>query len=192
MMILWCIQKGWWAYRYSWELRVYSYTFGLKKCLHSGKTQARWHTQPGTYIQYIHTLIPSFLVHFVFKTKVQESLPETSPHAVIHLNGMQAQCGDPAVTNRVEIKISQLCAWVERHPGKKAQACLAFFEKRKRQSWLGIGVNQEDRLIWEQWWVFWTATNVQELFDNNIVYCVKLSARGSLVVYDKSLVVYDK
>jgi len=61
------------------------------------------------------------------------------------------QCGDPKVASKVEEKINQLCAWVEKHPGRKSQACLSFYEKRKRQNWLGIGGNQEERLFWEQW-----------------------------------------
>lgn len=61
------------------------------------------------------------------------------------------QCGDSRVTHRVEEKINHLCAWAEKHPGRKSQTCLSFYEKRKRQNWLGIGGSQEERLFWEQW-----------------------------------------
>ena len=32
-----------------------------------------------------------------------------------------ARCGDPAVDAKVEEKISQFCAWIDRHPGKRGQ-----------------------------------------------------------------------
>ena len=89
---------------------------------------------------------------------------------------VQVQCGDPSVEKKIEDKISLLYGWVEKHPGKRGQVlaayatvifnsfhvqflntcsgeqvCLSFYDKRKKQSWLGLGGHQEERLFWEQW-----------------------------------------
>jgi hypothetical protein len=58
------------------------------------------------------------------------------------------QCGDPAVEKTIEEYITQFDSWVERHPGKRGQVCLSFYEKRKKQAWF---TNKEERLYWEQW-----------------------------------------
>ena len=34
---------------------------------------------------------------------------------------MQVQCGDASVETKIEDKINQLYAWVEKHPGKRGQ-----------------------------------------------------------------------
>lgn len=53
---------------------------------------------------------------------------------------------------KIEEKIEYINSWLEKHPGKKGQVCLAFYEKRsKRQGWpLNIG-NKDERFYWEQW-----------------------------------------
>ncbi|EIE19548.1 DUF1649-domain-containing protein [Coccomyxa subellipsoidea C-169] len=61
------------------------------------------------------------------------------------------QCGDTLVERVIEEKIDQFYGWVEKHPGKRGQVSLAFFEKRKTQRWSLIGGKQEERLYWEQW-----------------------------------------
>ena len=71
---------------------------------------------------------------------------------LMHAMDVQAQCGDPYVEKTIEDKINQFYAWVEKHPRKKGQVVLAFFEKRKTQRWSLIGGKQEERLFWEQWW----------------------------------------
>ncbi|KAK9803935.1 hypothetical protein WJX72_006313 [[Myrmecia] bisecta] len=58
------------------------------------------------------------------------------------------QCGDEKVDAKIEEKINQFYAWVEKHPGKRGQVCLSFFEKRRKQAWFS---KQEERLYWEQW-----------------------------------------
>lgn len=58
------------------------------------------------------------------------------------------ECGDPEVSRKVEEKIGQFGAWVQRNPGKRGQVCLSFYEKRQRQSWFSTA---EERLYWEQW-----------------------------------------
>ena len=61
----------------------------------------------------------------------------------------QVQCGDPGVERKVEEKISQFQAWVQRHPGRKGAVVLSFFERRAKQaSWFR---RAEERLYWEQW-----------------------------------------
>lgn len=39
------------------------------------------------------------------------------------------------MSRKVEEKIGQFGAWVQRNPGKRGQVCLSFYEKRQRQSW---------------------------------------------------------
>lgn len=34
---------------------------------------------------------------------------------------IQVQCGDTRVTHKVDEKINSICAWAERHPGRKSQ-----------------------------------------------------------------------
>mmetsp|Transcript_37025 Transcript_37025/g.44771 ORF Transcript_37025/g.44771 Transcript_37025/m.44771 type:complete len:206 (+) Transcript_37025:392-1009(+) len=59
------------------------------------------------------------------------------------------QCGDANVDRKIEEKIDSLCAWVEKHPGKRATVLLSFYEKRYKQAlWFS---KQEERLYWEQW-----------------------------------------
>eukprot|EP00245_Coleochaete_scutata_P005555 TRINITY_DN19205_c0_g1_i1.p1 TRINITY_DN19205_c0_g1~~TRINITY_DN19205_c0_g1_i1.p1 ORF type:complete len:220 (+),score=55.91 TRINITY_DN19205_c0_g1_i1:109-768(+) len=61
------------------------------------------------------------------------------------------QCGDAVIEKKIEEKIDHFCGWVEKHPNKKGQVCLSFYEKRSRQSaWF---TSKEERLYWEQWFV---------------------------------------
>lgn len=45
------------------------------------------------------------------------------------------ECGDLEVERRVEERVAQFAGWASKHPGKKGQVCLSFYEKRQRQSW---------------------------------------------------------
>ncbi|KAK9124337.1 hypothetical protein Sjap_013939 [Stephania japonica] len=59
------------------------------------------------------------------------------------------QCGDSEVEKKIEEKIDQFISWVEKHPNKKSQICLSFFEvKNKQATWF---TNKVERLYWEQW-----------------------------------------
>ncbi|GBG76793.1 hypothetical protein CBR_g23008 [Chara braunii] len=58
------------------------------------------------------------------------------------------QTGDPGIEKKIEEKIDQFCTWVDKHPNKKGQVCLSFFEERKI-SWF----TRPDRLYWERWFV---------------------------------------
>lgn len=59
------------------------------------------------------------------------------------------QCGDPELERNIEEKIDLFIAWVEKHPNKKGQVCLSFFETRNKQTgWFGTKV---ERFYWEQW-----------------------------------------
>ncbi|KAK3222912.1 hypothetical protein Dsin_009937 [Dipteronia sinensis] len=61
------------------------------------------------------------------------------------------QCGDVEVEKKIDEKIEQFISWVEKHPNKKSQICLSFYEvKNKQQSWF---TNKIERLYWEQWYV---------------------------------------
>ncbi|OEL14993.1 Autophagy-related protein 101, partial [Dichanthelium oligosanthes] len=42
-------------------------------------------------------------------------------------------------------------AWVEKHPNRRSQVCLSFFdEKHKHPGWF---VNKTERIYWEQWFI---------------------------------------
>lgn len=59
------------------------------------------------------------------------------------------QCGDVELERKIEEKIDQFVAWVEKHPDKKGQVFLSFFEtKNKQSSWFSSKV---ERSYWEQW-----------------------------------------
>ncbi|KAF6177056.1 hypothetical protein GIB67_015931 [Kingdonia uniflora] len=61
------------------------------------------------------------------------------------------QCGDVELEKKVEEKIDQFIGWVEKHPNKKSQACLSFYEvKNKQATWFS---NKIERLYWEQWYI---------------------------------------
>jgi len=59
------------------------------------------------------------------------------------------QCGDSELEKKIEEKIDQLMGWVEKHPNRKCQVSLSFYEvKNKQQTWFS---NKIERLYWEQW-----------------------------------------
>ncbi|KAL6227288.1 hypothetical protein ACLB2K_001247 [Fragaria x ananassa] len=62
------------------------------------------------------------------------------------------QCGDLDLEKKIDEKIEQFISWVEKHPNKKSQVCLSFFEvkKNKQASWF---TNKTERLYWEQWYI---------------------------------------
>ncbi|KAK3003823.1 hypothetical protein RJ639_018102, partial [Escallonia herrerae] len=59
------------------------------------------------------------------------------------------QCGDTELEKKIDEKIEQFIDRVEKHPNKKNQICLSFYEvKNKQPSWF---TNKVERLHWEQW-----------------------------------------
>ncbi|POO02723.1 Autophagy-related protein [Trema orientale] len=61
------------------------------------------------------------------------------------------QCGDFEIEKKIDEKIEQFISWVEKHPNKKSQICLSFYEvKNKQASWF---TNKTERLYWEQWYI---------------------------------------
>ncbi|KAG2434954.1 hypothetical protein HYH02_012150 [Chlamydomonas schloesseri] len=58
------------------------------------------------------------------------------------------KCGDPAVEARVEARISEFCAQVDKRPADLHQLQLSFYETRRKQAWFGM---QDERLFWETW-----------------------------------------
>ncbi|CAI9110100.1 OLC1v1010067C3 [Oldenlandia corymbosa var. corymbosa] len=61
------------------------------------------------------------------------------------------QCGDVEVEKKIDEKIDQFIDKVEKHPNKKNQICLSFYEvKNKQATWF---TNKVERLYWEQWFV---------------------------------------
>ncbi|XP_077233115.1 meiotically up-regulated protein [Tasmannia lanceolata] len=61
------------------------------------------------------------------------------------------QCGDAEVEKKIEEKIDQFIGWVEKHPNKKSQICLSFYElKNKQATWFS---NRTERLYWEHWYI---------------------------------------
>ncbi|KAK4760898.1 hypothetical protein SAY87_005791 [Trapa incisa] len=68
-----------------------------------------------------------------------------------HFEITYVQCGDIEVEKTIDEKIEQFICWVEKHPNKKSQICLSFYEvKNKQASWF---TNKIERLYWEQWYV---------------------------------------
>lgn len=57
-------------------------------------------------------------------------------------------CGDPAAERRLETKIGEVKAFVERNQDRKAVVRLSFFERRAQS---GSWFLPEQRLTWEQW-----------------------------------------
>ncbi|MCO5597968.1 hypothetical protein L7F22_052056 [Adiantum nelumboides] len=61
------------------------------------------------------------------------------------------QCGDRDLERVIEEKIDLFVAWVEKHPNRKGQVCLSFYETRsKPAAWFSSKV---ERFHWEQWFV---------------------------------------
>jgi len=61
------------------------------------------------------------------------------------------QCGDPDLERKIEEKIDQFVSWVEKHPNKKSQMCLSFYEDRNKPAvWF---TNKVERFRWEQWYI---------------------------------------
>lgn len=61
------------------------------------------------------------------------------------------QCGDAELEKKIEEKIDQFIGWVEKHPNRKSQITLSFYEvKNKQPTWFS---NKVERLYWEQWYI---------------------------------------
>ncbi|KAL3525729.1 hypothetical protein ACH5RR_014101 [Cinchona calisaya] len=61
------------------------------------------------------------------------------------------QCGDVELEKKIDEKIDQFIDRVEKHPNKKNQICLSFYEvKNKHATWF---TNKVERLYWEQWYI---------------------------------------
>lgn len=61
------------------------------------------------------------------------------------------QCGDLELEKKIDEKIEHFMSWVEKHPNKKCQICISFYEmKSKQPSWF---TNKIERLYWEQWYI---------------------------------------
>ncbi|KAJ6846058.1 autophagy-related protein 101 isoform X2 [Iris pallida] len=60
------------------------------------------------------------------------------------------QCGDMELEKKIEEKIDQFISWVEKHPNKKTQVSLSFYEiKNKQPHWF----SKPERLYWEHWYI---------------------------------------
>ncbi|XP_057481268.1 autophagy-related protein 101-like [Actinidia eriantha] len=60
------------------------------------------------------------------------------------------QCGDVELEKKIDEKIDQFIDRVEKHPNKKNQICLSFYEEKKQAVWF---TNKVERLHWEQWYI---------------------------------------
>lgn len=61
------------------------------------------------------------------------------------------QCGDMEIERKIDEKIGQFIEKVEKHPNKKNQICLSFYEEKNKQAvWFSSKV---ERLHWEQWYI---------------------------------------
>ncbi|MQL95198.1 hypothetical protein Taro_027868, partial [Colocasia esculenta] len=61
------------------------------------------------------------------------------------------QCGNAEIEKKIEEKVDNFYGWMEKHPNKKGQILLSFYElKNKHGSWF------DNRLVchdWEQWYI---------------------------------------
>ncbi|XP_057491959.1 autophagy-related protein 101-like [Actinidia eriantha] len=61
------------------------------------------------------------------------------------------QCGNVELEKKIDEKIDQFIDRVEKHPNKKNQICLSFYEVKNKQAvWF---TNKVERLYWEQWYI---------------------------------------
>ncbi|CAL9113279.1 hypothetical protein MUK42_01942 [Musa troglodytarum] len=61
------------------------------------------------------------------------------------------QCEDHELEKKIDEKINQFIGWVEKHPNRKSQVCISFYEvKNKHATWFG---NKIERFYWEQWYI---------------------------------------
>ncbi|THU70767.1 hypothetical protein C4D60_Mb08t28470 [Musa balbisiana] len=68
-----------------------------------------------------------------------------------HFEITYVHCGDHEIEKKIDEKIDQFVGWVEKHPNRKGQVCLSFYEvKNKHATWFG---NKIERLYWEQWYI---------------------------------------
>ncbi|GMH14764.1 hypothetical protein Nepgr_016605 [Nepenthes gracilis] len=76
------------------------------------------------------------------------------------------QCGDVELENKIDEKIDQFIYWLEKHPNKKSQICLSFYEvKNNKAIWFS---NKVERLYWEHWYI-----------NLNVVQCSKAQSSKS-------------
>nr|VDD37447.1 unnamed protein product [Brassica oleracea] len=60
------------------------------------------------------------------------------------------QCGEIEVEKKIDETIEHFISWIDKHPNKKSQICVSFYEvKSKQPSWF----NNKQRSYWEQWYV---------------------------------------
>ncbi|CAL9109858.1 unnamed protein product [Musa acuminata var. zebrina] len=68
-----------------------------------------------------------------------------------HFELTYVHCGDHEIEKKIDEKIDQFIGWVEKHPNRKGQVCLSFYEvKNKHATWFG---NKIEHLYWEQWYI---------------------------------------
>ncbi|CAO2827991.1 unnamed protein product [Amaranthus hypochondriacus] len=61
------------------------------------------------------------------------------------------QCGEVELEKKIDEKIDQFISWVDKHPNKKTQICLSFYEiKNNKAIWFS---NKVERSYWEQWFI---------------------------------------
>ncbi|OAY84629.1 autophagy-related protein 101-like [Ananas comosus] len=59
------------------------------------------------------------------------------------------QCGDPEIEKKIEDKIDEFINKVDKHPNRRSQICLSFYDtKNKQPSWF---ISKVERLYWETW-----------------------------------------
>ncbi|GAB2278071.1 hypothetical protein Dimus_012768 [Dionaea muscipula] len=62
------------------------------------------------------------------------------------------QCGDTEIEKKIDEKIDQFISWVEKHPHKKSQICLSFYNEVKNNKAMWFS-NRVERMHWEQWYI---------------------------------------
>ncbi|XP_071913309.1 autophagy-related protein 101 isoform X4 [Coffea arabica] len=69
----------------------------------------------------------------------------------LEVEHIEVQCGDVEHEKKINEKIDHFIDRVEKHPNKKNQICLSFYEvKNKQATWF---TNKVERHYWEQWYI---------------------------------------
>ncbi|KAF3323987.1 Autophagy-related protein 101 [Carex littledalei] len=61
------------------------------------------------------------------------------------------QCGVPEVEKEIEEKINEFITKVSKHPNRRNQICLSFYEMKSKQS--AWSSSKTERVYWERWFV---------------------------------------
>ncbi|XP_010263772.1 PREDICTED: autophagy-related protein 101-like [Nelumbo nucifera] len=94
------------------------------------------------------------------------------------------QCEDSELEKKIEEKIDLFIFWVEKHPNKKSQVCLSFYEvKNNKATWF---TNKTERLYWEQWYINLNITKHPKAHRRKSHHSEVIIGPGDCVMEEKS------